>query len=216
MVIYLQLRKVIIYRILIVIFLISLICTSGYFIGYLKYNDRRIVDIEALRIENRALQSELKEIKNLKGINSEYIIGKIIVRNIHDFYNEIVVNLGSEDNISIGDTVISGDGLVGIVSKVEKNKSYVKLLTSDYNVSVKINDTYGNLNHGRVTLLDKYSELNVGDKVYTSGYSGMIEGIYVGEVVNVFMDSNNLGKEVEVKLVDNKNLNYVSIIRGLS
>ena len=215
MVIYLRWRKEILFRIIMVLCLLSTIYLGGYYFSYFKYNDRELVDIEALKTQNRILQDE---INSLNGIinNEDYLIGKVIFRNIHDFYGEIVINLGSEDGINKNDAVLNCDGLIGIVYKVEKNKSFVKLLSTDYNVSVKINDTYGNLNKGKVTLLSKYSEFNIGDKVYTSGYSGLQEGIFVGTIKEVYMDKNNLGKEVSLELVDNTNLNYVSIVRSNS
>lgn len=214
MVIYLRWRKEIFFRIIIIIFLIASICLGGYYASYLKYNDKKIVDLEALRTQNRLLQKEIEEINGLKTEKGEYIIGKVILRNMHDFFGEVVINLGSNDGVKKNDAVLNSEGLVGVVYRVEENKSFVKLLSSDFNVSVKINDTYGNLNKGKVNLLSKYSDFHEGDKVYTSGYSGLQEGIFVGTIKEVFMEKNNLGKEVSVELVDNTNLNYVSVIRS--
>lgn len=214
MVIYLRTKNNIFIKIIIVIFLIGLIFGGGYFISYFKYSDKELVDYEALKSQNRLLQTELEGVSNFKELDGDYLIGKVVIRNIHDFFNEVVINLGSNDGIREGDAVINNEGLVGIVDKVEKNTAIVKLLTGNYNVSVKINELYGNLNGGKVTLIDKFKEVE-GDKVYTSGYSKIPEGIYVGTVINVKMDNNDLGKEVNVKLVDNTNLNYVAVIRSL-
>ena len=63
-------------------------------------------------------------------------------------------------------------------------------------------------------MLDKYSEVKEGDVVYTSGLSKIPAGLLVGEVTSVKMDSNALGKEAKVNLVNNKNLNYIAIIKG--
>lgn len=215
MVIYLRWRREILFRIIIVLCLLSVVYLGSYYFSYFKYNDRALVEIEALKTQNKILQNEINSLNGITN-NGDYLIGKVIFRNIHDFYGEIVVNLGSEDGINKNDAVLNCDGLVGIVYKVEKNRSFVKLLSTDYNISVKINDTYGNLNKGRVTLLGKYSEFNEGDKVYTSGYSGMQEGIFVGTIKEVYMDKNNLGKEASLDLIDNTNLNYVSIVRSNS
>lgn len=215
MVIYLRTKSNIFIKLIIVILLLGLIFGGGYYISYFKYSDKELVDYEALKTQNRLLQAELEEVNNFKELEGDYLIGKVVVRNIHDFYNEVVINLGSDDGIYDGDAVINSEGLVGIVDKVDKKTAVVKLLTGNYNVSVKINELYGNLNGGKVTLLDKFKEVD-GDKVYTSGYSKIPEGIYVGTIINVKMDNNDLGKEVNVKLIDNTNLNYVAVIRSLA
>ena len=110
---------------------------------------------------------------------------------------------------------MNDEGLIGIVYKVDNNKSYIKLLSSNYNISVKINNTYGNLNKGTITMIDKYSSINVGDKVYTSGLDEVIGNIYIGEVISVSKDKDDLGKEIKIKYIDNTNLNYVAILRKI-
>lgn len=202
------------FRILIVIYLIFIICLGGYYLSFLRYNDKKIVDIEALKTQNKILQQEIENLNKFKDVKIDYVIGKVVFRNIHNFYNEIVIDLGEEDNVSINDGVINSEGLIGIVSEVYDNKSLVRLLSSDYNVSVKINDVYGNLNKGNVTLLNKYAEIKEDDLVYTSGYNNIPEGIYVGSIEKVSLDNDELGKKVKIRLVDNTNLNYIGVIRS--
>ena len=88
----------------------------------------------------------------------------------------------------------------------------MKLLSGNYNVSVKIKDTYGNLNQGEINLIDKYTELSEGDEVYTSGYGEMSAGMYIGKIKNIGVDHENLGQVAKVQLIDNHNLNYVAIL----
>ena len=56
--------------------------------------------------------------------------------------------------------------------------------------------------------------INKGDKVYTSGLTGISENIYVGEVLDVLMSEDNLVQKINIKLLDNQNLNYVAIMVG--
>lgn len=212
MVIYLHRKNELFLRVFILFLLVIIIWGGGYIISYLRYNDYDITMMEALKVQNQLLQEEIDSVSNLKAIKGDYLIGKVIFRNIHEFYSEIVVNLGSEDGISIGDAVLNSDGLIGIVNRVDNSKSYVKLLSGDYNVSVKVNDIYGNLNDGKITLLDKFSKVNKGDKVYTSGYGEIAENIYIGQIEEITSDKENLGQIAKVKLLDNHNLNYVAIL----
>lgn len=210
--IFLHRKNKLVYNIIFFFLIVVFIIGSGYYLSYLKYNDYDLTEVEALKAQNKLLQDELKEYEVFKSRKGTYVIGRIIVRDIYNFYKEVVVDLGAKDNIKIGDAVINSEGLVGVVYKVEENKSYIKLLTSNYNISVKINETYGNINGGKITLLDKYNEINVGDKVYTSSYSGLNEGIYIGEIESIHLDNEKLGQVAKVKLIDNKHLNYVAIL----
>ena len=146
--------------------------------------------------------------------NYDYVIGKVVVRDIHNFYKEVVINKGSNDGVEEGMAVVNQEGLIGVILECNKKTALVKLLSSEYNVSVSLPDTYGNLSMGKITMLDKYSSIKEGDIVYTSGLSKIPAGLLVGEITSVRMDSNALGKEAKVNLVDNKNLNYVAIIKG--
>lgn len=214
MVIYLRYRNELILKTLIVSLLLLFIVATGYFSSIILFNNKEYVSSKAVEVELNALKNDIGSLEGLLSINPEYAIGRVIQRDIHNFYNEVVINLGSKDGISINDAVINEEGLVGIVYKVSKNYAYVKLLTGDYNVSVKIKDTYGNLNKGKVSLLDKYSDINEGDMIYTSGYSEVVKDVYVGKISKVSYDNENLGKEVNVELVNNHNLNYIAVIRS--
>lgn len=215
MVIYLGKRRKILCKFIILIILFVFIYIGGFLNSYLKYNNKNVVDSNALSIQNQILKKELGDIENLNIDSGNYIIGKVVFRDIYNFYDEVVINLG-RDVVEVGDAVVDSCGLVGIVYNTKNNLSYVKLLSSNYNVSVKVNDTYGNLSMGEVSLLNKYSEINVGDIVYTSGYGDVLGNIYVGKVNSIKLDNDGLGKEVKVNYCDNSNLNYVAILRNIS
>ena len=217
MVIYLRKRNKYVIKYLFILLSIIFIYGINYVLSYLKYNDSEILEVNVLKSENNRLRKELRNINDIvsyDGIDYKYVIGKVIIRDIHNFYNEIVINLGS-DKVMVGNAVVSRDGLVGVISKVEKSKSYVKLLSSDYNVSIVVNGNYGNYNNGKVSMISKYSEIKEGDVVYTSGLVLEIPyGIYVGTVSKVDNDQDNLGKELKIITVNNDNLNYIAVITG--
>ena len=217
MVIYLRKRNKYVIKYLFILLLIIFIYGINYVLSYLKYNDSEILEVNVLKSENNRLRKELRNINDIvsyDGIDYKYVIGKVIIRDIHNFYNEIVINLGS-DKVMVGNAVVSRDGLVGIITKVEKDRSYVKLLSSDYNVFVVVNGNYGNYNNLKVSMISKYSEIKEGDVVYTSGLVVEIPyGIYVGTVSKIDNDQDNLGKELKIITVNNDNLNYIAVITG--
>ena len=211
--IYLNRRKVLVRVILFILFLITIFCFS-YVSSYFKYNNSSIIESELLIKENLLLKKEINELSGFEMKSDSYIIGKVLNRDLYSFYEEIVINLGEEE-VSVGDAVVNEKGLIGVVYKVGNYRSVVKLLTSNYNVSVVIGNTYGNLNNGTISMLNKYSDIKEGDLVYTSNYGDVEKDIYVGIVKKVSYDKDGLGKEVEVELVDNKNLNYIGVIKRI-
>lgn len=202
---------------LLIIGLLIAIYSISFSLDFLRVGNSNLVELNFLRSENNRLRKQIMEMEEKISFSLDdydYVIGKVVIRDIHNFYKEVVINKGTQDGIEEGMAVVNQEGLIGVILDSDKKTSIVKLLTSEYNVSVKLTDTYGNLSMGKITMLDKYSEVKEGDVVYTSGLSKIPAGLLVGEVTSVKMDSNALGKEAKVNLVNNKNLNYIAIIKG--
>lgn len=197
--------------------LLIAIYSISFSLDFLRVDNSNLVELNFLRSENNRLRKQIMEMEEKISFSLDdydYVIGKVVIRDIHNFYKEVIINKGTQDGIEEGMAVVNQEGLIGVILDSDKKTSIVKLLTSEYNVSVKLTDTYGNLSMGKITMLDKYSEVKEGDVVYTSGLSKIPAGLLVGEVTSVKMDSNALGKEAKVNLVNNKNLNYIAIIKG--
>ncbi len=202
---------------LLIIGLLIAIYSISFSLDFLRVDNSNLVELNFLRSENNRLRKQIMEMEEKISFSLDdydYVIGKVVIRDIHNFYKEVVINKGTQDGIEEGMAVVNQEGLIGVILDSDKKTSIVKLLTSEYNVSVKLTDTYGNLSMGKITMLDKYSEVKEGDVVYTSGLSKIPADLLVGEVTSVKMDSNALGKEAKVNLVNNKNLNYIAIIKG--
>ena len=214
MVIYLYKKRVVILKIISFILLFIFLYVLAYFSSYIKYKDRYYVELDGLRLENQLLKKELNDLVNIN--YEEGIIAKVILRNMYSFYDELVINVGSKDNINIYDSVIYNGSLVGIVTKVNDNTSNVKLISSNYNISVKIGNTYGNLNKGIITMVDKYSDISIGDLVYTSGLDNILNDIYIGKVKDISLDEDGLSNKVIIEYEDNSNLNYVYVVGKIS
>ena len=208
MVICLQLIKKCFLKVLMIFLGLFFMFVVSYYVTYLKYNDKDVIEKEVLILENQNLKDEngkLLEAMSLKEHNPDYVMTRVIVRDIHKFYSEVVVDEG-EGVIKKGNAVVNSDGLIGLVSDVKNDRSFVKLLTGEYNVSVVVNGAYGNLNNGYVTLNDKYVEIKKGDKVYTSGLTSIPKDIFVGEVLAVSRTENDLTQRLEVNLINNNKL----------
>ena len=164
--------------------------------------------------------NELLNINNIK-YNSTFNlnISKVMYRDIYDYNNYITIYKGSNDNIEKNMAVINKYGLVGIIDKVNKNNSIVKLITNiDSNVSVKINDNFGILkvNNGKLIVSDisNYNDININDKIYTSGLGNIPGDLYVGVVSDISLNNTNIEKIITVKSdVDFNNIKYIAVIK---
>lgn len=171
------------------------------------------------------ITTEYNELLNINNINYNSSlnlnISKVMYRDIYDYNNYIAIYKGSNDNLVKNMAVINEFGLVGIIDKVNKNNSIVKLITNiDSNISVKINNNFGILkvsnNKLIVSDISNYNDINIGDKIYTSGLGNVIGDLYVGEVSDISLNSTNIEKIITVKSnVDFNNIKYIAVVKWL-
>ena len=116
----------------------------------------------------------------------------------NNWYDTIVVNKGSYSGISVGDAVISDDGIVGKVSEVGIGYSVIStILNTENAIGVRIirndelaiveGDTELSRNKFcKMSYMDKSGVVNLGDLIETTGAGGVYpEGIIVGTVKEV-------------------------------
>lgn len=186
-------------------------------LSFLAEDDQLKVKNQLLISENNNLINELKsvyEIYDLKYENISFIYGKVTLRDIFNFYDEITINIGEADGVKVGSAVVGKGGLLGIVNKVYTNSSIVKLITNkSLNIAVKVNEGYGNFNDFVVKDVDQHLKVDVGDKVYTSGLTDLYGGIYVGTIKEIISDDLEIAKKL---IIENdlrvKEINYVGVI----
>lgn len=202
-------NRIVVIKIFIVLLLFLFLYGVGYLFEVMRYPDNDLVYVTLLEEENRSLRNSLNEINKFP---EEMIITKVLYRDIYHFSREIIID-NSKKNIELNDLVLSKDGLIGVVREINQSRAYVQLISKDYHVSVKINDTYGDLYNGIVELVDRYADIKEGDKVYTSGIGYLKGDIYLGYVKEIIKNENVSGVSLKVELVNHKNISYVGVIR---
>jgi rod shape-determining protein MreC len=115
-----------------------------------------------------------------------YMGARVVSNSIAQQDNYITLDRGSLHGVKVGQGVISGNGLVGIVKKVTSHYCLVmSLLHSKTNISVAVkkNRYFGTLNwkgsdprYMAVTDLPKFADIKHGDTMQTSGYSEIFPG----------------------------------------
>ena len=183
----------------------------------LKEENRRL---KVLQDKYRALQVENKLLANLLNYvplpETKFVSARVVAEENDAFSHSLVAYVADKD-VSKGDIVLSDQGVVGRVEKVSYR--YVKIiLMTDINSKIPVMTEKSRIRgilSGDNTMIPKLiftpldAEINVGDRVVTSGVSGVFPaGLPVGEVVSV---SKN---EIRVKpFVPREKLEYIKIVR---
>lgn len=188
----------------------------------------KLLEYEKLLRENESLRKLLEIENTFQHYNLAH--GKIIVRSHDNYTKTFVIDIGTADGVKQGQTVVHKDGLVGYISKAEKNTStVVTILDPKTSVSVIIPTVEtaailsGNLemkqnNTLKLEAIEIGSEISIGDTIYTSGLGQMYEAaIPIARVIkNEFKKTDSQRYAICEPLVDISNINEVSVIIGES
>lgn len=201
-------------------------------------NEELSKKVDDLTKENERLsgdQKELEDLRQLVGLKEEYssystIGARVISNGSGNWYETFVINKGSDDGIEVNMNVLAGTGLVGIVTEVGHNYAKVRSIIDDAsNVSAKSMTTadtcvvQGNSESIRkdgtidVEYISKDATMQAGDELVTSHISSKyLEGLRIGTVSDISMDSSNLTKSARVTpVVDFQHIEEVLVITQL-
>lgn len=164
---------------------------------------RQLVDYEETKTENE----RLKEITGLKELNPdiEFQPAGVIARDPDDRFGSFTIDIGYLQGISVRDPVVTGEGLVGYVSKVGPTYAYVTtILSPDCNVGameISTKDT-GNITGTvelaadgctKLELLPRDTLVEEGATVVTAGTSGLFpKNIVIGTVEKVELETSGI------------------------
>ena len=203
------------------------------------------VNLRSIRSENLSLLEEVEvlqsEVLRLKELEEENMLlqkqlgvmgtedlskGLVLARTLGNLDDHtgtsIVLDRGSLHGITLGDVVVKGRHLVGVVADLTRQRSVVELITSPtLTISVVDFDTktegLAKGEFGTSVIMERIlpGELvNVGDTVVTSGRDGKVfPGYLVGRVTYVSEESAEVLKHVSLEVLLNiKNLGKVFVV----
>ena len=179
--------------------------------------------------ENRKKEiNDLKELLDIEVLSNYNVVYATVINRTNEyFYDELTINKGSIHNIKENSIVITKNGLLGKIIKVNKNNSIVKLITSKdvYNMlSVQINMkdkyVYGilksydeNSNSFNIEGIDENINILENSNVTTTGLGLYPSGILIGRVVRIQKDNFDLSSIVKVEpYIDFNNIRYVGVL----
>jgi len=162
---------------------------------------------EILKSEN----ATLKEYVGLKDRYTDYntVPANVINKDITNYNNIVIVNVGANDGIKPNMTVIAEQGLVGHVISVTDNTSKIQtILDTSNTVSATISTSResviarGNLGEKnlKATYIPTDAELIEGDTLETSGLGGIYpKGIHIGTIEKIYQTKNITDRYITVK-----------------
>lgn len=141
----------------------------------------------------------------------DYTYAHVIFRTVDRAFNYMIVDKGAKDGICRDMAVLSPSGVAGVVTDVSSNFATVRpILHPESRISAVV--TPANQNgtviwegdDPRVAYLEaipQHSEINIGDSVFTNGYSNIFpKGLLIGTVKEVQVGNNASFLTIKVKL----------------
>lgn len=185
---------------------------------YLREENRRLMAFydhaKVLEVENKLLASLLNYVPPQE---AEFLTARVVAEENDGFSHSVVAYTGKFDNVRKGQAALGARGIVGRVDKVGNMYSKVILITdinSKIPVMVERTRVRGilsgdNTSTPKMIFIPLDAEINVGDRVVTSGVAGVFPpGLPVGRVSSVEKNSvkvkpfNNLDALDFIRLID--------------
>ena len=155
--------------------------------------EQQIRELEIIKAENETLKEYLGLTQ--KYTNYKAVPAYIISKDISNFSNIFIINVGKKDGIETNMTVISDKGLVGhIISTTENTSKVETIIDSASAVTANISGTEdsvicrGSIEDGMIkaTYIPTNANISDGDIVETSGMGGIYpKGITIGKIKDV-------------------------------
>ena len=198
-------------------------------------NEKLQEQIDTLTTENSNLEEERYELERLRELyqldqnycDYEKTAAHVIGKDSGNWFSTFTIDKGSDDGIAVDMNVIAGSGLVGIVVDVGPSWAKVRSIIDDSsNVSGMVLSTSDRcIVSGDLSLIDEgqirfeqmennENQVSVGDQIVTSYISDKyLQGILIGYVSEVTVDSNNLTRSGYITpAVNFKDLQEVLVI----
>ncbi len=204
----------------------------------------RLTDYLNLNVQNKELIEENVRLKNKLQLIESFIDSTITETTIdtvkyHQRYtyskakitrnnyinpnNFILINRGTNQNVTSEMAVINSKGIIGIIDDSGNNHSRVQsILNTNSKINARLKNSYhfgtliwNSIDYNTVQLVDipRQANITIGDTIITGGKSTIFpEGIPIGTIKN----TDNSQNSIDIALFnDMSNLGYVYVIKSL-
>ncbi|HBC29184.1 MAG TPA: rod shape-determining protein MreC [Prevotellaceae bacterium] len=174
----------------------------------LQYN-MSVMRAELDSLRHKPSFTEQEEAKVTSGMR--LIPAKVVANSINRKDNYLTINAGRDKGVSPEMGVVSGTGVVGIVSRVTDHYALVmSVLNSQSNISCRLRGTGhfgylkwngGNPLHACMDDVPRHAQVRKGDIVETSGFSNVFPpGLFVGRVAQVNNSPDGMAYRLDVQM----------------
>lgn len=202
----------------------------------MQKNEELQAQVDELTAELNTIKLEQYDLDNYRALlelDDKYpsykkVAANVIGKDSGNWFNTFIIDKGSKDGIEKDMNVIAGSGLVGIVTDVAPNYAKVKSIIDDTSsvsgMDLATSDNCiirGNLHMMNENqeielsdLKDTDDQVQAGDQIVTSYISDKyLQGILIGYIKDVSVDSNNLTKSGTITpVVDFEHIQEVLVI----
>jgi len=192
---------------------------------------------DVLAEENHRLRVRLAEIEAQTGKTQaypedgiaggfRYIPATIVKISNNTLHNYMIIGKGSEDGVSKGAGVVTGQGAVGVIDAVSRNFSYARSFKNhEMNISARLGEegavgpmSWDGLSSDGAILreIPLHVEFEKGDTVYTSGYSSIFPPDIPLGTTGEAKIVNGATYDIEISLFEDFGaLRYVTIVENI-
>jgi len=154
-----------------------------------------------------------------------FIPANVIKNSTNTLHNFLVIDKGRKDGIESDMGVISSSGVIGIISSVSENYSYViSFLNINQKLSARITSSNAagtitwdgrSIHRATLTEIPLHIKFNPQDTVSTSGFSSLFPANIPIGTIESSVQTQGAHHKIEVKLFqDFSTLRYVNIVRN--
>jgi rod shape-determining protein MreC len=199
-----------------------------------------LADVRTQAVAGKEALQENAQLRKLLGLDqgpalaeSPYdpVTARVIARSPTVWSSKLTIDAGGDDGVEVDDPVISGDGLVGLVSSKQGGAAQVTLITDHTSaVSAKvvpggvqgvIRPDVGNPEDLILDFIDSTRDVHGGQTVVTSGWraEGLASlfppGLPIGEVTRASVVEQEASQQVHLRpYADIANLDLVQVLTG--
>lgn len=186
-------------------------------------NKRLQEKVDELTLENTTLKSnsfELDRLRKLYELDAQYaeypkVAATVIGKDPGNWFQDFIIDKGSEDGIETDMNVIASGGLVGRIAEVGSHWARVVSIIDDASNVSAMTQTTGDycvvsgdlemFTEGEISmtkLYDSNDDVAVGEMLVTSNISEVfLPGLLIGSITDLSLDANQTTKSGKVSLV---------------
>ena len=196
---------------------------KGGFVSSRSYMDRveeleeQVADYQSKLVDYEKLQKQVEAYEKFLGVKEknpdfQFVAGTVIGRDAADVFGSFVLNCGSADGVAVGDPVISGEYLIGIVNETSPTSCTVLSVCDPKFSAAAYEIRTGEAGYTQTTTklgvqgvlklsgLERDTAVAEGGIVCTSGVGGVFpRGLIIGTVTTVQKEEGDISYYAEVK-----------------